>query len=465
MEGMYSMTGSLWVWASNLLLYALINLPVAMLLYPITRRMTHEPFNGRDFFWCALLMCLNFVSNRLITMWINGLNIVSSLLFFLVLLRFVYRQRGWQLMVGMVKVVVLLSVAEVLCMLIFALMGMLGFDKNKLMVLSIADLLQWENMCLFSLLNSTAFLLVLGCMLLWTRLRSPKPAKPTKNWLYIRSVIRLLALIIASLGMLTMPFALFGQRTLLSFIIENLKEYTLLTIFSACLMVIAFSYMLQDIRYILQLQRLTTLEQQQAISRSLLQNLRYFRHNMVNMLYGLEGVLISGDREKVTEYYNEMRERCALVNNENITALERVSNPSVSAVLLRGVDRARQLNLPINLYVQPEVRMSRVLSDSELCQVLGVLQDNAIEAAVTAEEQHVSIEMRNVDDGLEILVKNTYAGQVSPETLTHGGLSTKEGHEGHGLSSCYDILKRRKGAFLNFWVTGQYVQAQLLLWR
>ena len=158
-----------------------------------------------------------------------------------------------------------------------------------------------------------------------------------------------------------------------------------------------------------------------------------------------------------------MREKCALVNNENIAALERITDPSVSAVLLRGVDKARQLNLPINLYVQPEVRIGHTLSDGELCQVLGVLQDNAIEAANGAEERHVSIEMRNVDGGLEVIVKNTYAGEVSPQLLTRGGTSTKDGHDGQGLASCYHILGRHKGAFLNFWVTGQYVQAQLLL--
>jgi hypothetical protein len=54
---------------------------------------------------------------------------------------------------------------------------------------------------------------------------------------------------------------------------------------------------------------------------------------------------------------------------------------------------------------------------------------------------------------------------VSPKALTAGGASTKDGHEGQGLKSCYHILSRRKGAFLNFWVSGQYVQAQLLLGR
>ena len=153
------------------------------------------------------------------------------------------------------------------------------------------------------------------------------------------------------------------------------------------------------------------------------------------------------------------------MNNENISALERVPNPSVSAVLLRAVDRARQLSLPINLFVSQNVVFPRTLSEADLCQVLGVLLDNAIEAADRAAERRVSAELRNVGDALEIIIRNTYAGEISPESLTAGGSPTKEGHEGQGLRSCYHILGRRRGAFLNFWVSGQYVQAQLLLER
>ena len=463
------MLPSIWTFVAKLLLYLLFTLPELMLLYPVMRRTAKVPVRLRDFLLCTLLMACNIVTNRLLALWVSGLNILSSIFWFFVLVRFVFRKRGWQCLVILVKTVVFLSIMEALCMLIFTLMGALGLDQNKLMVTDINDLFKAENMFYFSLLNFTSILLLWLGMMGWGRIRSyfsrQKTEPARQQGLLLRALLRLSVLILTSLGMLTLPFVLFSDQSLIEFLITNRNEYILLTICSAGLMLVALSYMLQDIRYIIQLQRLNTLEQQQAISNSLLQNLRFFRHNMVNMLYGLEGVLISGDRDKVTAYYNEMREKCALVNNENILALERVANPSISAILLHGVDKARQLNLPMNLYVQEQVQFGRTLSDADLCQVLGVLLDNAIEAADKADERHVTVELRNVENSLEVIVKNTYAGEVSPEKLTMGGASTKEGHEGQGLRSCYHILSRRKGAFLNFWVTGQYVQAQLLLGR
>ena len=58
-------------------------------------------------------------------------------------------------------------------------------------------------------------------------------------------------LILTSLGMLTLPFVLFSDQSLIEFLITNRNQYILLTICSAGLMLVALSYMLQDIRYII----------------------------------------------------------------------------------------------------------------------------------------------------------------------------------------------------------------------
>ena len=156
------------------------------------------------------------------------------------------------------------------------------------------------------------------------------------------------------------------------------------------------------------------------------------------------------------------------------------NHPEVRDVLLSGGDAFMQSDEMLEYVISslrqiPHVEIIRIGSRTpvvmpqritpELCQMLGVLLDNAIEAANEAAERNVALEMRNIDGGLEVIVRNSYAGQVQPQLLTHGGNSTKEGHSGQGLASCYRILARKRNAHLNFWVTGQHVQAQLLLNR
>ena len=460
------MAQTIWYHITGLFWFCLYLLPESFVLYEVTRRLVRAEHRKEQIIPFILYMMGNYICNRLIIFYANGLNVLSSLVWYPIMLYHVFHKRGWDLLLSMLKIMLFMVVFELSCALLINVAGLFGIPQG-IFLLTTIDTLHNHTMELASgLLNLVGLLPMLTVLLIWDHLRQRKtlPAETRRRqWLVARCIIRLVLLVASAFTVFSLPQFVFGPN---SFAITTKNPaYLVLVLAVAIMLGVAVSYVVQDIRYILQLQRLNTLEQQQAISKSLLQNLRYFRHNMVNMLYGLEGVVIGGDRKKLTDYYQQMREKCMLVNNENIAALERVTNPSVGAVLLRGVDKARQMNLPMNLYVQEKVLFGRTLSDADLCQVLGVLQDNAIEAADKAEERFVSIEIRDVDSGVEIIVKNTYAGEVSPDQLTRGGVSTKDGHEGQGLRSCYEILSRRKGAFLNFWVTGQYVQAQLLLSR
>ncbi|MBP3649813.1 MAG: GHKL domain-containing protein [Clostridia bacterium] len=462
------MEPTVWNHILGLSLYSLFFIPVAVLLYELTRRLLSRPHVPGQMLPFVVFTLLSWCTNRLVLLYANGLNLIFSILWHVVILWVVFRQRGWQLVLGLLKLIIQMVLMELVCALVLLVMDGFRLDTSQMMVVGFADLFNPLKLLLTALLNILGMMPILVGLLLWERWQKhrtlPKETR-RRQWLFARSILRLVILLVATLSVFSMPHFLFGSDSLRLFTIPSKGKYIALIVTVVLMLGVAISYAAQDIRYIMQSQRLNTLEQQQAISNSLLQNLRYFRHNMVNMLYGLEGELISGDRKTITAYYQQMREKCMLVNNENIAALERVTNPSVGAVLLRGVDKARQMNLPMNLYVQQKVFFGRTLPDMDLCQVLGVMQDNAIEAADKAEERYVSVEIRNVENGVEIIVKNTYAGEVSPENLTRGGVSTKEGHEGQGLRSCYEILSRRRGAFLNFWVTGQYVQAQLLLTR
>lgn len=453
-----------------ILLFMLVCLPMVLLLYPSLRRALNEPYRREDILPCSALMYLNLLTNRLIGAVANGLNILSALMCFFLVVRFVFRRRGMDLFYCMLRVVALLSAEEAACMAVFYLLSLCGMDLNHLMALTLSDFLRPEVMLAFSLLNCLSMLLVYLGLALWQSLRrwrSPDNRSERRRfWLYLQVFLRVTLLVFAGLGMLTLPFTLFGDRSLVGYLIANKEQYTLLTICCAVLMFIVLSYLLQDIRYIMLQDRINTMKKQQQASEGLTRSLRHFRHNMVNMLYGLEGLILSGDREKLTAYYTEMRDRCALVNNDNITALEQVPSPALKSLLLRHMDRAMQLELPLNLNVQTGLTLPRTLSDNQLCEVVGVLLDNAMEAADRSEERGVLVDLGNADGGgLEVLIKNTYTGTITPGQLTRGGTSTKEGHSGQGLASCYHILSRKRGAFLNFWVTEQYVQAQLFLER
>lgn len=223
------------------------------------------------------------------------------------------------------------------------------------------------------------------------------------------------------------------------------------------LLLVSVSYFVQDINYLQQLRRNETLEQQQRVNQALLKNIRVFRHNIANMLFGFGGLLLSGRTDEIQAYYDEMVQRCRLIHNENIVMLQNLTSPALTSLILHQIDAANQEAIPMDVYIQKGVHR-RGLSDAQLCQVMGVLLDNAREATKESAAPYISLEMRNIDHSLEVIIRNTF-GADTPTFQQ----SSKAHHEGLGLQSVRDILRTNPRANLNLRAEGQYVVAQMVV--
>ena len=445
------------------ILVALCGCALLITHYGMCAVIAKKPFCRRGLLLESLLMILEPIAAKSLGMnaWVS---LAAMAAFALLISSAVFEMRGLEMVLLSIKLIAGWTVMEVVVTAIIRPLVALGLPVSNVGIFTLKDFANpWKDLCTFGF-GTLGQLAMVGLIKLFRWLRG-LTLLHRKGWLYIKIYVRMVALVLLGGWSVFLGGRAWGPRFQLGDFSGENAQYLLYTALAAGLFLVAASYFTQDYRYIDQLRNNETLEKQHALSTSMLQNLRYFRHNMINMLYGLEGVMLSGDTEALRSYYQEMVRRCALVNNENIVSLERVSDRAVAAVLLHAIDRARQKEMPIALYVQQGLASARGLGSAELCQILGVLLDNALEAAQQAKEPYVGVEMRNVDGMVEVIVKNTYGGQVDAALLTQGGQSTKNGHMGQGLSSCYDILKRRRTAFLNFDIGRQYVRAQLLMKR
>ena len=242
-----------------------------------------------------------------------------------------------------------------------------------------------------------------------------------------------------------------------------LTEYSAVVLLCMPVLCVIASYIIQDVQYLRQRRLNSLYEYQRNAYEAVLGNQRRFRHNILNMLYGFEGTILSDDTGEIRRYYEQLIEKCALVNNDNVLALRRVTQPALNGLLLRVLDRARERSIPLQLHVEEGLNPCRRINAIDLCQIVGVLADNALEAAEKAEIRYVGISLSALaGGGMELLVRNTYAGEVHIEQLRRED-SAPNGERGHGLPSCHAILRKNKNVFLNFHVSGQYVEAQLLL--
>ena len=191
-----------------------------------------------------------------------------------------------------------------------------------------------------------------------------------------------------------------------------------------------------------------------------LTSMREFRHNVSNMIYGFEGVIMTGDVESIQKYYKELAQRCLLTNNENAVALNNIRDGALVSLLLRKMDRSTEEKIPLYLNVEPGFTFGS-LPSVYLVEALGNLLDNAIEAASTSEAPRVNVWMSKTQKYSEIILSNTYSEQSNLSFLTGDAVSSKPEHQAMGLSSARRILAKYPEVNFNQYVQGRYIETSL----
>ena len=87
-------------------------------------------------------------------------------------------------------------------------------------------------------------------------------------------------------------------------------------------------------------------------------------------------------------------------------------------------------------------RIPTLLMDSlTLCRILGILLDNAMEAATDSPEKELRISIVSTESAISFIISNsTLPLSVPVSSLLQRGYSSKKGHEGIGLSTVIGLL-------------------------
>lgn len=151
------------------------------------------------------------------------------------------------------------------------------------------------------------------------------------------------------------------------------------------------------------------------------QQVRTLRHDLRNHLTVVQGRLEQGDTAGALSYLE------ALTGSQALQGVRRIcGNDTANAVLTAKAEAMRQAGLTPDFAVSlPE---TLPLSDTDLRALLGNALDNAMEAAVQAEDKTVTVRCR-IQKGLFMLrVENALAGSVPADLST-----TKADKTAHGL--------------------------------
>lgn len=83
----------------------------------------------------------------------------------------------------------------------------------------------------------------------------------------------------------------------------------------------------------------------------------------------------------------------------------------------------------------------------KVCKIVGILIDNAIEAAVDTKEKFILIEMFKQKNTLNIIIENSFNNNVDLNDINKKGFSTKGKNRGYGLHIVNKLVKSSDDIF------------------
>ena len=179
-------------------------------------------------------------------------------------------------------------------------------------------------------------------------------------------------------------------------------------------------------------------------------NVKAFKHDFDNMVFVLGGFIENNDINKLKKYYKNLEKDCERVNNLALLNPKLINNSGVYNLLMSKYKKASEYNVEIKLeYFFDLEKLNMPIY--EFSRILGILLDNALEAAKDSKEKQIHILFRDSQrNNTQIIsIKNSYSNKdVDTSKIFEKGKTSKENHTGMGLWEVKQILNRNNNVNL-----------------
>lgn len=186
-------------------------------------------------------------------------------------------------------------------------------------------------------------------------------------------------------------------------------------------------------------------------------SIRGFKHDFHNIVQSIGGYADRGDLEGLRVYYRQLLQDCGRTNNLTALNPEVINNPAIYNVMATKYHKADEIGVQINLGIFIDLNdIEKHMKIYEFTRILGILLDNAIEAASECENKviHVSFRKEQNRRRLLVVIDNTYKNKdINVDKIYEKDFSTKSKttNSGLGLWEVRQILKKNNN--LNLYTT------------
>lgn len=260
------------------------------------------------------------------------------------------------------------------------------------------------------------------------------------------------------LGMSVLGILIFNffVQSIISYIIEFLNYNILVTnvlsllIFMSTIITVVICYVLiyysrKQNQYELRQVEYERLREYTENLEVLYNDMRVFKHDYVNILSTMNGYFEQNKLEDLREYFTKkILPLSKKIDSKNIK-LGLLSN--IKVIEFKGLIAAKILkaqSLGIDVFIDIMESIDYVNMDIiDLCRVIGIILDNAIEASIQCNKPMLKLGIIKKNNSIGIVVINNYKGeQPKIHKIFEKGFSSKGENRGLGLYNLQEILKK-----------------------
>ena len=182
------------------------------------------------------------------------------------------------------------------------------------------------------------------------------------------------------------------------------------------------------------------------------------------------GYINAEDTTALKVMYKDLLNECQENNELELLNPELINNPAIYNIINHKYNKAKKENIKMNIEILSDIEKLKI-DTYEFSRMLGILLDNAIEAAKEGKEKIIELKIieemrfnRNV-----MIVKNTYNNEkINFKKLYEKGYTTKqESDQRHGLGlwEVQKIINRNDNLRLATSIEGDFFKQQLNIYE
>lgn len=172
---------------------------------------------------------------------------------------------------------------------------------------------------------------------------------------------------------------------------------------------------------------------------------RIYNHENKNQLLTIRNMVKAKDKN-VPNYIDKLIDN-KIADNENIFyKTSKIPEGGLRATIYSKLCKIKDANIDYILDIANDVRTVDIIDIGEttmlnVCKIIGVFLDNAIEETSKIEKKEITIELFLMDDSLCIDISNYYEGVIEVDKLEKAKYTTKGDGHGYGLALVSELVR------------------------